>query len=61
MIGSRLRIAIVHARWNTEIVSALLNGTRQSLLAAGVKDENIVVQDVPGSYELPFAVQKYSH
>lgn len=56
--GSNLRIAIVHARWNTEIISALVAGTRKSLLASGVKVENIVVQDVPGSYELPFAVQR---
>lgn len=56
--GSHLRIAIVHARWNTAIISALVNGARKSLLAAGVQEPNIVVQDVPGSYELPFAVQK---
>ena len=56
--GSNLRIAIVHARWNTEIISALVVGARKSLLASGVKEENIVIQDVPGSYELPFAVQR---
>ncbi|CAD6575552.1 MAG: hypothetical protein ASARMPRED_007382 [Alectoria sarmentosa] len=56
--GSNLRIAIVHARWNTEIISALVAGARRSLLASGVKVENIVVEDVPGSYELPFAVQR---
>lgn len=56
--GSNLRIAIVHARWNTEIISALVTGARKSLLASGVKEESIVVQDVPGSYELPFAVQR---
>lgn len=59
MPGSNLRIAIVHARWNTEIISALVAGARRSLLASGVKEENIVVQDVPGSYELPFAVQRF--
>lgn len=56
--GSGLRIAIVHARWNAKIVSALVDGAVKSMLAAGVKRENIVVQDVPGSYELPFAVQR---
>ena len=30
----------------------------KSLKAAGVADENIVLQSVPGSYELPYAVQK---
>ncbi len=57
--GSDLRIAIVHARWNPIIVSALVDGARKSLRAAGVKEENIVVQDVPGSFELPYAVQQY--
>ena len=53
-----MRIAIVHARWNAAIVDALVEGARKSLRAANVKDENIVVQDVPGSYELPYAVQR---
>ena len=48
----------MHARWNTAIIGALLDGATKTLKAHGVKDENIVVQSVPGSYELPFAVQK---
>jgi 6,7-dimethyl-8-ribityllumazine synthase len=57
--GSNLRIAIVHARWNTIIIESLLEGTRAKLLACGVKEQNIVVQSVPGSWELPFAVQRF--
>ncbi|WVF65604.1 6,7-dimethyl-8-ribityllumazine synthase [Kwoniella sp. CBS 6097] len=53
--GSSLRIAIVHARWNDAIIKALLDGTILKLKAQGVKEENIVVKSVPGSYELPFA------
>ncbi|CZT18019.1 probable RIB4-6,7-dimethyl-8-ribityllumazine synthase [Ramularia collo-cygni] len=56
--GSALRIGIVHARWNDEIISALLSGIRKSLTKAGVLPQNIVLQSVPGSYELPYAVQK---
>ncbi|KAM3415059.1 6,7-dimethyl-8-ribityllumazine synthase [Cercospora zeina] len=56
--GANLRIGIVHARWNTKIIDALLQGTVKSLKAAGVRQENIVIQTVPGSYELPYAVQK---
>ncbi|KAH7401904.1 6,7-dimethyl-8-ribityllumazine synthase [Phaeosphaeria sp. MPI-PUGE-AT-0046c] len=56
--GSGLRIGIVHARWNTKIIDALLEGTKKALKDAGVKDENIVVQSVPGSYELPYAVKQ---
>lgn len=56
--GSALRIGIVHARWNTKIIDALLKGTIETLKKNGVKEENIVIQSVPGSYELPFAVQR---
>ncbi|KAF4534809.1 hypothetical protein BFW01_g139 [Lasiodiplodia theobromae] len=56
--GSGLRIGIIHARWNDKIISSLLDGAKKSLAAAGVKDENIVIQTVPGSYELPYAVQR---
>lgn len=56
--GSGLRIGIVHARWNTSIIEPLLEGAKSKLLAAGVKESNIVVQTVPGSWELPIAVQR---
>ncbi|MCJ1311107.1 hypothetical protein MMC25_004777 [Agyrium rufum] len=59
--GSSLRIAIIHARWNTTIISALVSGARSALLAASVKEANIIVQDVPGSYELPYAVGEVIH
>ncbi|RYP78524.1 hypothetical protein DL771_000477 [Monosporascus sp. 5C6A] len=55
--GSGLRIGIVHARWNSSIIEPLLKGTVDKLLACGVKESNIVVQSVPGSWELPIAVQ----
>jgi 6,7-dimethyl-8-ribityllumazine synthase len=56
--GSALRIGIIHARWNTKIIDALLEGTKRKLKEAGVRDENIVTQSVPGSYELPYAVKQ---
>ncbi|KFY90174.1 hypothetical protein V500_05250 [Pseudogymnoascus sp. VKM F-4518 (FW-2643)] len=55
--GSDLRIGIVHARWNEQIIGPLLEGARKELLATGVKPANIVVQSVPGSWELPIAVR----
>ena len=56
--GSGLRIGIVHARWNTSIIEPLLTGTVEKLRACGVAESNIVVQSVPGSWELPIAVQR---
>ena len=40
------------------IISPLVEGAKKSLLSAGVLEENITVQSVPGSYELPFTVQR---
>ncbi|PRP79217.1 Lumazine synthase (6,7-dimethyl-8-ribityllumazine synthase, also known as DMRL synthase) [Planoprotostelium fungivorum] len=59
MNGSGLKILIVHTRWNLPIVEALVKGTKDKLKAFNVKEENIVTQAVPGSYELPFACSKF--
>ena len=59
-LGSGLRIAVVHARWNARIIEALVAGAKKSLLGAGVAESDIVVQSIPGSYELPFAVKRYT-
>lgn len=56
--GTGLRIGIVHARWNAEIIDPLLEGTKAKLLACGVPEANIVVESVPGSWELPIGVQR---
>lgn len=56
--GSGLRVAIVHARWNMAIIQPLVEGAKKSLLAAGVLEEDITLETVPGSYELPFAAQR---
>ncbi|KAK9374375.1 6,7-dimethyl-8-ribityllumazine synthase [Lipomyces chichibuensis] len=56
--GSDLRIGIVHARWNTTVISPLVAGAKERMLALGVKEENITIEAVPGSYELPFAVSR---
>ncbi|KAK0392303.1 hypothetical protein NLU13_1799 [Sarocladium strictum] len=56
--GSGLRVAIVHARWNTSVIEPLVRGAKEKLLACGVKESNIVTQSCPGSYELPIAAQR---
>lgn len=58
--GTGLRIGIVHARWNADIIDPLLEGTKAKLLACGVHESNIVVESVPGSWELPIGVQRYA-
>lgn len=54
--AERLRIGIVHARWNKEVIDALVLGALETIGKTGVKTENIVIDSVPGSWELPFGV-----
>ncbi|KAF4581250.1 6,7-dimethyl-8-ribityllumazine synthase [Ophiocordyceps camponoti-floridani] len=56
--GAGLRVAIVHASWNMAIVEPLIAGARSKLVGLGVKESDIVVQSCPGSWELPFTVQR---
>ena len=53
----KARIGIAVAEWNPEITNVLLEGAKQYLLKSGISEENIVVQSVPGSFELPLAAQ----
>lgn len=48
----KARIGIVVAEWNSEITFALRDGAILFLKEHGVKEKNIVVQTVPGSFEL---------
>lgn len=49
---SKLKVAIVVAEWNEEITEALYEGARQSLLTHGLKKQNIIRKNVPGTFEL---------
>lgn len=55
--GSRFRIGIAAARFNETLVGALLERARAGLRAAGVRDSRVTVVRVPGSHEVPWAVQ----
>ena len=50
--GSDKRVGIVVSEWNGNITNALLEGALQTLKRNGVKEENIEVYHVPGSFEL---------
>lgn len=50
-----MKIGIVAARFNEFIVSKLIEGARDALLRHDVKDENIDLAWVPGSFEIPVA------
>lgn len=52
---SNLRILIIHTEWNKTIIDNLLKHSILTLQSLTVKQENIFIQSVPGSYELPWA------
>ena len=52
--ASDMKIGIVVSEWNDNITEELLNGAVETLIKYGVKDDNIVVKSVPGSFELVF-------
>jgi len=54
---SSTRFAIIVAEWNEAITDALYHGAVASLLAHGVKKENILRKNVPGSFELTLGAQ----
>lgn len=49
---SKKKFAIVVAEWNEEITEALYEGAVTSLMENGVKKENIIRKNVPGTFEL---------
>ena len=52
--ASGMRFGIVVSEWNSNITGALMKGAIDTLKKHGAKDENILVQTVPGSFELTF-------
>lgn len=53
----KLTIAIVVAEWNPEVTNALFEGAFTHLTSMGVKERNILIHYVPGSFELPLGAQ----
>lgn len=48
---------IIVSEWNEEVTESLFSGAYQTLLDHGVKKENIIRKNVPGSFELSLASQ----
>lgn len=55
--GKEMTIGIVVSEWNENITKALLDGAVKTLIKHGVKSENILVDFVPGSFELIFGAK----
>ncbi|NDW18935.1 6,7-dimethyl-8-ribityllumazine synthase [Dysgonomonas sp. 216] len=55
--GKDMKIGIVVSEWNENITKALLDGAYKTLVKHGVKEENIIIDFVPGSFELVFGAR----
>jgi len=56
--GATFRVGIAAARFNVELVEALLARVVERLRAAGVLEKRITIVRVPGSHEVPWAAQE---
>ena len=57
LLGKKLRIGMVQARFNAAITDALAQACEDELRALGVLDDNMVRVQVPGALEVPVALQ----
>lgn len=58
--GKGKSIAIAVSDWNSEVTHALLQGAIDTLVEHEVKEENISIVHVPGSFELIYACHHLS-
>ncbi len=52
------KITIVRSVWYDDLTKKLVSDASETLVAAGIKPENIRIIDAPGSYELPLLCKK---
>ena len=58
--AKNMRFGIVVANWNEEVTNGLLQGAKQTLLECGALESNIIIMEVPGSFELVFGAKLMS-
>lgn len=55
--ASAMKIGIVVADWNTDITGSLISGAVSTLIKFGVKESNLIIKHVPGTFELTFGAR----
>jgi len=58
--GNDMKFGIVVSEWNYDVTGALANGAVETLKKHGVKDDDILVKHVPGSFELTLGGQFFA-
>ncbi|QBA64574.1 6,7-dimethyl-8-ribityllumazine synthase [Muriicola soli] len=56
--ASHLKIGIVVSEWNEEITEGLYQGAHTTLVECGLKEDQLLRWNVPGSFELTFGCKK---
>ena len=54
----KYKISLIVSEWNNQITSKLLKGSIETLTKQGIRNENIFITKVPGSFELIFEAKK---
>ncbi|MDY9917406.1 MAG: 6,7-dimethyl-8-ribityllumazine synthase [Proteiniphilum sp.] len=55
--GKGKRVGIVVSDWNSSVTHSLLDGATNTLLKFGVSADDIIIEHVPGSFELTYAAK----
>jgi 6,7-dimethyl-8-ribityllumazine synthase len=58
--ASEWQVAIVAARFNAELVDQLVDGATRAWQAHGGRADGLIVERVPGAFELPLAALKFA-
>ncbi len=56
--GEGYKIGIVKSAFNEDITAGLLDGCQRALRECGVREENVGLLEVPGSFELSIGAQR---
>lgn len=57
LVASNIKVGIVVSTWNDHITSVLLDGAIDELTQFGLTNDQIIITEVPGAFELPLAAQ----
>ena len=58
LLGEGMRFALVVSRFNAFISDRLLEGALDSLKRKGVKEQDLTIVKVPGSFEIPLTAKR---
>ncbi|MEN9919372.1 MAG: hypothetical protein RL662_1808 [Bacteroidota bacterium] len=58
--GADMKIGVLVSEWNEKITKALCDGACETLVKHGVSSNNILIDYVPGSFELIYGAQIFA-